>query len=402
MSTTQARPEAAATVEQLLERIEETRPILERNVDQTQADRRVVQENIDALTEAGAFKVMVPRRFGGYELTVRESLEVSSAVAESCGSTAWVVALINICDWMAGVLPDQAQQDIFGANPEAKVAGVLNPSTDVRKTDGGYVVSGKWPWASGSWHADWALVGIVVPDETGAVVDQALAFIPMSELSIEETWFVAGMKGTGSNTIVAENVFVPEHHLYSVPKAIDNEYATEHTDEALYHSSFIPLLTLILAGPQLGLGRAALRFVMEKAPKRGITYTKFEHQVDSTAFQLQVAQAAMLIDTAHLHAFRAADDIDRAAAKGEKLPYVARARVRYDTAYAITKIREAIDALVSAHGASSFADVSPLQRIWRDSNTAGRHAVADPLVNQEIYGKALLGIPYEDNITPLI
>jgi alkylation response protein AidB-like acyl-CoA dehydrogenase len=197
-------------------------------------------------------------------------------------------------------------------------------------------------------------------------------------------------------------VFVPEHRLHSVPKAIDNEYRTEHADETLYRSSFIPVLTLVLAGPQLGLGRAALRYVMEKAPKRGISYTKFERQTDSTAFQLQIANAATLIDTAHLHAFRAADDIDSAAAAGRKLPYETRARVRADTAYAISKIREAIDLLLFAHGASSFALVNPLQRIWRDSSTAGRHAVADPLVNQEVYGKALLGIPYEENITPLI
>jgi alkylation response protein AidB-like acyl-CoA dehydrogenase len=390
------------TLEQLLLRIEETKPILTANVDETEANRRVAQANIDALTEAGAFKVTVPRRFGGYEMTIREKLEVSAAVAEACGSTGWVVALTNVCNWMASVLPDQAQQDIFGSNPDAKVAGVLNPSADIRKVEGGYEVSGEWPWASGSWHADWALVGIVVPDEAGQPVDQALAFIPMHELSIKETWFVAGMKGTGSNTIVADKVFVPEHRLHSVPQALQNEYATEHTDEALYRSSFIPVLTLILSGPQLGLGRAALRFVMDKAPKRGIAYTKFERQIDSTAFQLQVANAATLIDTAHLHAFRAAADIDDAAAAGEKLGYVARARVRADTAYAITKIREAIDGLLSAHGASSFAEVSPLQRIWRDANTAGRHAVVDPLVNQEVYGKALLGIPYEDNITPLI
>lgn len=390
------------TLAALLERIEQTRPVLERNTAQTEADRRVAQENIDALTAAGAFKVVVPARFGGYEMTIREQLEVSATVAESCGSTGWVVALINVCNWMAGVLPDQAQQEIFGANPDAKVAGVLNPTTDVRKVDGGLEITGKWPWASGSLHADWALLGTMVVDGAGEPVDQALAFVPMSELSIEDTWFVAGMKGTGSNTIVGEKVFVPEHRLHSVPRAIDNEYRTEHTEETLYRSSFIPVLTLVLAGAQLGLGRAALNYVVAKAPRRGITYTKFERQVDSTAFQLEISRAATLIDTAHLHAFRAAADIDNAAAEGRKLPYEIRARVRADTAHAIARIREAIDVLVSAHGASSFADVSPLQRIWRDSNTSGRHAVVDPLVNQEVYGKALLGIPYEDNVTALI
>lgn len=216
----------APTLQALLERIDATRPVLERNAAQTEADRRVPQENIDALTAAGAFKVTVPRRYGGYEMTLREKLEVSAAVAESCGSTGWVVALINVCNWAAGLLPEKAQQEIFGASPDAKVAGVLNPTPDVRKVEGGYEISGKWPWASGSLHADWALLGTLIVDEAGEPVDQALAFVPMGELTIEDTWFVAGMKGTGSNTIVGEKVFVPEHRLLPVPRAIDNEYRT--------------------------------------------------------------------------------------------------------------------------------------------------------------------------------
>ncbi len=399
--TTQT-PVEVPTLDELLARIENLRPILEANVKTTNDDRRVAQANIDALTAAGAFKVTVPRRLGGYEMTMRAKLEVSAAIAESCGSTGWVVALINGCNWLAGLLADEAQQDIFGTDPQARVAGVFNASPDVRKVEGGYSLSGRWPWASGSWHATWALVGMIAVDEDGRPIDQTLAFVPMSELSIEETWFVTGMKGTGSNTLVADKVFVPEHRLLPMTAALDTGYRTEHGDEALYRSAFIPLLTLLLVGPQLGLGRAALRFVLEKAPRRGITYTKFERQVDSTAFQLQVAQAATLIDSAHLHAYRAADDIDGFAARGDKMPYLARARARQDAAYAITCITRAIDALLSAHGASSFADVSPMQQIWRDSNTAARHAVADPLVNQEVYGKALVGIPYEENITPLI
>jgi alkylation response protein AidB-like acyl-CoA dehydrogenase len=126
----------------------------------------------------------------------------------------------------------------------------------------------------------------------------------------------------------------------------------------------------------------------------------FEKQTDSVAFQMQISRAASLIDSAHLVVARAAADIDAAAAAGEKLPYLTRARVRADTAYSIGLIREAIDLLMTAHGAGAFADISPLQRIWRDSNTAGRHAVVSPLVCQEVYGKALLGV--EEQITPLV
>src|SRR6185369_12184012 len=102
--------------------------------------------------------------------------------------------------------------------------------------------------------------------------------IPMEDLTIEDTWFVAGMKGTGSNTMVADRVFVPEHRYVSVPRSIAGQYRTPHTDEALYHSALIPVLALILVGPVVGLGRAALKIAMEKAPKRAVSYTRLATQ----------------------------------------------------------------------------------------------------------------------------
>jgi 3-hydroxy-9,10-secoandrosta-1,3,5(10)-triene-9,17-dione monooxygenase len=263
-------------------------------------------------------------------------------------------------------------------------------------------VSGKWGYASGCLHAQWAVLGVPPFEADGEAVQQGLALIPLSELRIEDTWFVAGMRGTGSNTLVADDVFVPDHRVMAVPPAIDNEYPTGHKDEALYRSSFVPVLALVLAGPQVGMARGALNLVIEKAPTRAVAYTVFERQTDSVAFQLQISDAAMLADSAALHVARAARDIDMAAAKGEKLDYLTRARIRADTGWAIRRAREAIDIVISANGASSFAEASPLQRLWRDANTAGRHAVVLPAVNQEVYGKALLGIGYDANITPLI
>jgi alkylation response protein AidB-like acyl-CoA dehydrogenase len=388
------------TAKDLLARAAELRPLLERNAARGEEDRRIADESIDALADAGLFKITVPRRFGGYEIDIRTKLEVSAAVAEADGATAWVLALTNVCNWLVGLYHDEAQQDIFGADPNARVCGVLNPSADVRREGAGLVVSGRWPWASGSLHASWGLVGVLNKDEAGEVTEHALALIPMHELAIEDTWFVAGMKGTGSNTLVADEVFVPDHRLLSVPKAIENEYPTEHKEEALYRSSFIPVLALILVGPQLGLARAARDLVIAKAPRRAISYTSFEKQTDSTAFQLEVAKAALMVDTAHLHAFRAAGDIDAAARRGEKLDYRTRARVRADTGYTADTARAAIDRCVSAHGASSFADSSAMQRIWRDSNTAGRHAVVSPTVSYEVFGKALLNV--ENDVTELV
>jgi alkylation response protein AidB-like acyl-CoA dehydrogenase len=385
---------------ELVDRVRELQPLIRQNAAQGEQDRRVTQEVIDAIAAAGLFKIAQPRRYGGYETSMRTMLDVSAALGEADGGTAWVVTLLNVCAWMTGTYPQQAQDDVWGANPGALVSGVLAPTAEARKVEGGYQVTGRWFWNSGSWHADWAVLGIPVTDDAGEVVDQGLALIPRADLDLEETWFVAGMKSTGSNCLIARDVFVPAHRIVSVPPAIEGHYGTEHTDETFYQSAFVPILALVLVGPQLGLGRAALEIVKEKAAKKPISYTFYTTQADSVAFQLQIAEAAMLLDTAHLHAYRAADDIDQAAARGTYPDFITRARVRADTGWVVEHVTRAIDILLSAHGAGSFADANPLQRIWRDSSVAARHAVVLPVVSYEVYGKALLG--RDDYITPLV
>ncbi|MGC0421023.1 acyl-CoA dehydrogenase family protein [Embleya sp. AB8] len=392
--------DTAPTPEELLARIRDLQPLLAANSARGEQDRRVVEESITALTAAGAFKLGQPRRHGGNAGTVRRMLDVSAAVGEADGGTAWVVALCNICAWAAGLFPERAQREVWADNPDARVAGALVPTEQTVKVAGGLRVSGRWFYNSGSWHADWAVLGALVPDEQGTVVDQVMMLIPRADLGIEETWFVAGMSSTGSNCLTADDVFVPDHRILSLPAALDGRYPVENPEEALYRAALVPMLVLPLVGPQLGLGRQALRLVESSAATKGIAYTQFTAQADSVAFQLQLAEAALLLDTAHLHAYRAADDIDRAAREGGRLDVLRRARVRADSAWAIEHVTKAIDLLMSAHGAAGFADTSPLQRIWRDSAVAARHAVTLPAVNYEIYGKALLG--RDDQITPLI
>lgn len=172
-------------------------------------------------------------------MDIATKLQVSAAVAEGDGATGWVLALTNVCHWLVGLYHDDAQQEIFGADPAARVCGVLTPSIETRREEGGLVISGRWPWASGSLHATWGLVGALDKDAAGSVTEHLLALIPMSELAVEDRWFWPA-----------------------------------------------------------------------QAPKRAISYTSFERQTDSVAFQLEVAKAEMKVDTAHLHAFRAAGEID--------------------------------------------------------------------------------------------
>jgi 3-hydroxy-9,10-secoandrosta-1,3,5(10)-triene-9,17-dione monooxygenase len=389
-----------AVRDELVARARAMVPLLAANALRTEQERRVVEENIVAMSDAGLFRMMVPKRYGGYQVSIRTSLDIISIVAEGCGASAWVLSLINNAAWIVGLMPERTQDEIFGADPAARAAGVIAPSAQTRRVDGGLVVSGKWFWASGSLHASWGMLGVLEHDAKGKTAGQFLAFVPMSELTIEYTWYASGMKGTGSNCLVADEVFIPDHRLISLDAAVNGKYLNPHRGEVLYRSAFIPVIVLSLAAPQLGLARAALKHVIAAAGERNIPYTIYGRQVDSPAFQLQVAEAAMKIDTAHLHAYRAADDIDRAATNDDYLDFDARARVRADAGHVAKTVTEALNTLVSAHGAGSFAESNPMQRIWRDANTAARHAFVLPPVCEELYGKVLLGV--KKNITPLI
>jgi 3-hydroxy-9,10-secoandrosta-1,3,5(10)-triene-9,17-dione monooxygenase len=384
----------------VLDRVRALKPLLQKNAASSEAERRVSEETITALKEAGVFRLAVPRRYGGLETDLRTMLDVSAAIAEADGGPSWVTTLSNINAWATGLASTKTQDDVWAGGPDTILAGVVAPSGKARKVSGGYQVSGSWAYSSASLHADWTAGGVHLVDDNDQILDQAMVNIPKSDFRIEDTWYVAGMRSSGSNTIVAEDVFVPEHRYTSMLPMITGQYLADHPDAPLYRSALAPMLVMVLVGPQLGLGRAALDLVIRKGATKSLAYTVFEQNRDSVAFQLLVAEAAMKVETAHLHAYRAAEDIMGYAEAGEFPDLPARARIRGDAAIALRNITEAINTLLNANGAGSFAEVNVLQRIWRDSNVAARHAVILPQVSMETYGKALLGL--DQHITAIL
>ncbi|MCG8919744.1 oxidoreductase [Actinokineospora sp. PR83] len=398
MAAPQAQP--PTTMDEVRAQVTSLLPMIKKHAAENERERKIAPEVIEALRAAGAFRIASPRRHGGLEAGLRSMMELSALIAEADGGTSWVVTLSNVNAWATGIYPKETVDEIYAEGPDRVLGGVIAPSATARRVPGGYRVSGKWPYASASLHADWCAGGVWVEDEDGEVEDQGLVMIPRGELEVEDTWYVAGMRSSGSNTAVAKEVFVPEHRLVSLLPVSSGSYLAEHPDSAFYRSAYGPMLVLVLVGPQLGLGRAALDIAVSKASQKALAYTNIERQSDSVAFQLMVAEAATKIDTAHLHAFRAADDVIRYAEAGVFPEFDARARMRADSAVALRSITGAIDILLDACGASSFAEVNPLQRIWRDSNVGARHAVILPQVSMETYGKALLS--RTDHITSII
>ena len=402
-STTESQDglDVEQTTALLVQRAKDLRELLRSHAPEIEKNRRIPDVVIDALTDAGLFRISTPRRFGGYELPFRSSLEINAAIAEGDGSTAWVTTLTNVCNWMVGLFPDQAQRDVFEGHPDARVCGVVAPTSTAVRVEGGLRVTGRWSPASGSASAQWAGLGVPIVDESGAQIDQGFALFPMEQLTIEDTWFVTGMQGSASNTLVADDVFVPDHRILSVSRATEGDYPTEHKDEALYRSAFIPVMALVLVGPIAGVAKASLDFVLASLAKgKGISYTFYEHSVDAASTQLSMAEAAILVDTCYLHLYRAASAIDDAAASNIYPDRLERARARMDTGYVARKARETTDILLNVHGAGSLAQASPLQRMWRDVNTGSRHAVINSLISAEAFGRELLGV--KEQITPLI
>ncbi|WP_083752445.1 acyl-CoA dehydrogenase family protein [Saccharothrix sp. ALI-22-I] len=357
------------------------------------AERRLAEDTVAAMREAGVFRTATPARYGGGEASIRTHVEVASAVAAIDGGAGWVTALWNGGSWIVALFPEQAQDDVWGDTPDSLISGALKPSGPVHRVPGGYRLSGGWSYASGIWHASWAIASAVLDD------GPAILLVPRADYEIVDEWHMAGMKSTGSNRFVVEDAFVPDHRVLRLGPLV----AGANTTSAIaptYRAAFVPSLVLMVAAPQLGLGRAALTHVIDAAQHKGIAYTDFARQRDSVAFQLRIAEAATALDTADLHAYRAADALDHHATEVVHPTELLRARYRADATVAARHVNRALETLMTAHGSSGFADASPLQRIWRDANVAARHGMLIPQVNLELYGAALVGA--ENTVTPFV
>jgi alkylation response protein AidB-like acyl-CoA dehydrogenase len=382
-----ATAQSDRTRAELVASARDLQPLLREHLADGEVYRRQADEVIEALTTAGMFRLFTPRRFGGYAVSLRTLVDVTEALAEADGSAAWIVGIAAGAAWLGAHATERAQEEVFGPGPDVRISGSANPAP-ARRVDGGLRVNGRWAYASGSPHASWAGVAMAVADGHGQPGGY-FGLVPRSDIGLEETWQTVGMRGTGSNTWVGEDLFVPEHRLFAIGDVAEG---SPGHDEPLYRLPFAPVAALNLMGTLLGLGRAALDYTVEKAPTKSMRHTFFARQSDSVAVQVQTAEAALKLQTARLHTHRIADDLDAAALDGATLDYADRAQIRAELGYAVAQVLEAIQILLDVHGAAGFAESSPLQRIWRDANTGGRHAGFNAAVGYEVLGKVLLGV----------
>ncbi|MGW0188343.1 acyl-CoA dehydrogenase family protein [Streptomyces sp. NPDC003362] len=383
-------PNEIPSRQELIDRAAELVPLLQKNALWGEENRRLHEETLDALTESGLLNLRVPTRYGGYESDMRTVVDVIAELGRGDGSTAWVMSVFAISTWMAGLFPDEVQDEIF-AKPGVRVSGILSPTATAVPAEGGVLLNGKWSFNSGVLHSSWNTNAAVLLTPEGP--QPVMVAIPVADLEIVDDWHTAGLRASGSVTTVARDLFVPEARVLPMGPVLQGQHRSQaNADSPVFRAPFMATACATISAPAVGLARAAKESFFERLPGRKITYTTYENQAEAPVTHLQVAEAVTRIDEAEFHARRAADLVDANAAAGKPWTLEERARVRLDLGAVCRRAKEAVDILNDASGGSSVFTTVPIQRIERDVQTLNLHAILHPNTNFELYGRVACGL----------
>jgi alkylation response protein AidB-like acyl-CoA dehydrogenase len=377
--------------EELVRRASELIPLLQKNSAWNEENRRIHEESIEALADAGFFKLRRPKRYGGFEVDTRTLVDIAAEVGQGDGSTSWVLSVYWIPTFMACMFPDEVQDEVF-ATPDVRVCGTLSPSAFAAQVDGGIVVNGKWAFISGAHHAQWQeIIAILAPE--GGQPYPVMALVPLSELLVIDDWQTSGLRGTGSVSTVAKDVFIPQERVLPLPAVLQGQYASKaNASSLIYRAPLLPAASASSVGTMLGMGRAARDLFLKRLPDRKITYTGYESQREAPVTHLQVADASQKLDQAEFHAHRLASIVDSKAAEGAEWKLDERVRTRADMGTVVKLIKETVDTFFSASGGSAIYNGVPIQRLHRDIFAVAQHALLNPNTNAELYGRVLCGL----------
>lgn len=364
----------------LIDRVAAIADVIASGTAHATANSELAPEVVEALADAELFSMLTPARFGGLGVDVRTASRVISAVARHCGSAAWVVMIVNGSNAYVGRFGEQAQKATFGADPGARFAQVLSPGATLEAVDGGFEVTGRWGFASGVLHDHWAMIGNA----------ETMAIVPVSDVTIERTWDTIGMRGSGSHTIVADHLFVPESMTAPFATVMGNEQCTDSSAPVHVRYAPLPASAVLVGSVLVGLGEAACAAVAAQAQTKYVVMSKHATQVESETFRHALGEARLKIESARLHVQETARVVDEAA-EAALLPAPAEmSRLAANIAHAARNVTTAMDDLMYLGGASSFGNASRLGQIWRDVNTGARHGVLNPFVNYEAAGSGLV------------
>lgn len=384
----------------IIAKVREIGPVLLENAAEADRERRMPEASIAALEKTGVFGINSLAENGGQEGGARMLLDVTSAIGEYCTNAAWISVISSVSAQLTLRFPASVRERVFEAGKPTRMASVIvTPGATAIREGDGYRVSGEWPFGSNILNSEWAIGVVHIKESDEAEPELGYALMHKDQYTIKDTWHTIGMRGTGSNTFIAKDQWLPADQIQRADAMLGPGFemaADSHFLQRLTPVSMFP--TVIIAGP-VGAARAALAFVAEAAKIRPVTYSKYVPQNTSGAFVQGIGAARAKIDAAEMSLQRAADMIDAAAQGTTPLSMQERAHIRNFNAHATQNLADAVNDLAWLHGTATFAEASPLGRLWRDVNTGTRHAIAAWPLCYEIGGAGYLGI---DAPTPLV
>ena len=394
---TGAGPSMAAAIsgpvpspEELLARVDELIPRLRDRAEETERLRRLPEDTMEELRAAGVFRILAPKAVGGFGMGMDTYASVIRRLAQGCASTAWTVGHLAEHVWMLARWPRRVQQEVFADGPAPMVAATGAPLGMAEKVPGGYSISGRWSFASGVMHSEWALLAVQHGDT------RLQCLVPVSELELLDVWHTAGLRGTGSNDLRARSLFVPDYRTldWSLLAAADNPGSRIHPDPII-HAPVATLLNMVAPAAALGAAEYAVELFRERMMVRKVKNTAENRQADSPLAQARFAQAYGLLATARLHWEEALRMV--AASHERRLPpQTDEERAAYRLALALSGAAsaEAVQLVASGSGGSIHRLAHPLQRIQRDVNVLLNHPTLsiDPILEQA--GRGLLGLGF--------
>ena len=376
----------------VLDGIRDLLPALRERADDAERARVVPEASVKELEDTGFFRMLQPSRYEGLECDPVDFFTAVRDIAGACGSTGWIASVLGVHPWQVALFDDEAQQAVWGEDTSTRLSSSYAPTGKAVVADGGFTLSGKWSFSSGCDHATWVLLGGLVFDADGQVVDFRTFLLPREKYQIVDVWNVVGLRGTGSNDIVVEETFVPEAFTLSMGdtgRCYGPGQAVNESD--LYKLPFHSLFTTTISTPIIGMAYGAYAEHVEMQQKRvRAAYAGEKASLDPFA-AVRIARASSEIDAAWALTMNNIRDEQALVGRGEKIPLGLRLKVRRDQVLGTQRAIDAIDALFEASGGRALAEGTYLQRAWRDAHAGRVHAANDPERALQMYGAHQFG-----------
>lgn len=372
------------TPEELLKRAADLVPVLEARAARTEELRRIPSETVNDILSSGLYQIGVPKFFGGLDVDYGLALEAAAELGRGCASSSWCYSLWAAHAWLVGHWPRRAQEEVFGDGIDVLCSSSLNPGTSrTEPTTGGFRLSGRWEFSSGCDASSWVMLGAAGFEERTWVL------VPRQDYEIVDTWFVSGLRGTGSKDIVVDGAFIPSHRVLNVDRAGDGDWTGwELHGQDRYRMPIPVLLGWDLVAPMLGIARAMIdEFTARLAGTSGPGRT-----ADSPVIHLSLSEASAEVDAARIFLRHDICEIFEKAREGETFTSLERARYRRDKAFISQLGLRSINRLFNLSGGHALFDSVALQRYHRDAQAvAHRDGLIMELGGQQ-YGRVALGL----------